>query len=283
MMHQTLRNPSGSVWRKAGYTMLEMAVTTSIIATAFGILMPAISQSKQSAAQTQCQLNAKFITHGVLHYATDHNNVTVPDLRKPGYRISGGHKIQSTDLPSESPPKDATDRRRSWFGQIETAYLGGELDRVDCPVVNNHRRLNYESTWPTDYSISQYGINVSVDAAEQPSRNVLIGEPNMSRAFVTRITSCVAYYIWWGPGGSRDDLEQNKAGSLSFGFADGHAARVAIPAVKLPFFNEPYPQLFMQYETPQTDGIHAHENKFTWYKAQQWPPPPNDLTDVSAY
>ncbi|MCC7146525.1 MAG: hypothetical protein IT443_08770 [Phycisphaeraceae bacterium] len=281
MRQQHLLKTSGSIWRKAGYTMLEMAVTTSIIATAFGILIPAISQSKQSAAQTQCQLNAKFITHGVLHYATDHGNLIVPDLRAPGYQIKDGQAVpDSSSVVSDTPPKNATDRRRSWFGQIETAYLGGELDRVDCPVVNNHRRLNYESTWPTDYSINRYGLNVSVDAAEQPSRNVLIGEPNMTRAFVTTITSCVAYYLWWGPG-TRDDLEQNKAGSLSFGFADGHAVRVAIPPVKSPFFNEPYPQLYLRYPTDVISK--AMNNQFTWYQAQTSTPPPNNLTDVSAY
>jgi hypothetical protein len=268
-------------------------VTVAVSMVLVGILMPALSQANQSAAKTKCQLNAKTVTEAALRYAMDHRNRTVPDLRAAGYTWVDGNTVPAKmpyDL--DNPPKTFDDLRRSWFGQLEKTYLAGELDVVDCPVIDDHRRQGFldaktgQYTWPTDYSINRYGINVSLDLASEPSRNVMLGEPNMPRAFVTTITSCIAYYVWWG-NGNREDLEQKKAGSLSFGFVDGHAVRVTVPNVKLPFFNEAYPEIATEYPTPTTNVMHAHGNLFLWNLSQsstkQGLKPPNDLTSIEAY
>ena len=111
--------------------------------------------------------------------------------------------------------------------------MGGNLDTVDCPVVDDHRKIGASIAyrppwvWPTDYVISSVRMNVSSELADEPSRNVLVTEPNMPRGATTVIAEVYNFMDW----GTADRLEQTVAGALSFGFVDGHADRIAVPAM----------------------------------------------------
>ncbi len=68
----------------------------------------------------------------------------------------------------------------------------------------------------------------SVHAVVPPDQvDRYIAEPNQPRSFVGRLEQTVANTNWFGSD-DRWDLEQRRTGSLTFGFADGHTARVPI-------------------------------------------------------
>ncbi|MCC7146133.1 MAG: prepilin-type N-terminal cleavage/methylation domain-containing protein [Phycisphaeraceae bacterium] len=266
--------------RRLGFTLIELLVVISIIALLIGILLPSLGQARLSASKTKDQANVKGITMASHSYASDNGGKLPPDLRDPAWQKAGdGTLARIGDLPpgGEHPNVLMSDPdvlpKKTWFGQLYDRYLNSEEESVDCPVIDDHRRegLKDKSTgeyiWKTDYSINPYAWNVSTDIADEPSRNVLFAEPNMPRMWVGQITRSIAYYIWWGPG-TRDDLEQRKAGSLSFGFVDGHASRVTVPDVKMPFFETAYPELSTEYATPTSNASKAHENAFLLNRSQ---------------
>jgi prepilin-type N-terminal cleavage/methylation domain-containing protein len=256
-------------WQTGAFTLIELLVVISIIALLIGILLPSLGQARLSAAKTGCQANMKSITGAAQTYATDNKGKNIPDKGKPAWTISSGEKqldAANVNYCMGVFPTNEETLKACWFGQIFSRYLNSEYDAVDCPVIDNHRRQG-TNWWPTDYSLNMWGVNAPLDFAEEPSRGVMFGEPNMGRKFVGPITSCLAYYMWWS-GSARDDLEQRKAGSLSWGFVDGHAARVTVPDVKLPFFEVGYPELMTDEPTPTSNVTKAHNNNFIWNRKQ---------------
>ncbi len=276
---------------RRGFTLIELLVVISIIALLIGILLPSLGQAKLSAMKVKCQANCKGITAAGHSYAADHNGKCIPDEREPAWEIKDGVKtlipsVRNSDF--RTTPKTEEERKLSWFGQIETTYLSGERSAVDCPVIDDHRKDNKDSVtglyiWYTDYSLNRFGFNRALDSADEPGRNIMFGEPNMGRASFTAIQEIVAFWMWWG-GDERDrmDLEQLKAGSLSFGFVDGHATRVPIKDVKIPWLEE-MPELSLSAGSPPTRPNPG--NNFTWWGEADFPsgnytqavyPVPND-------
>ncbi len=259
------------------FTLLEMLVVIAIAAGAMTLLLPAISASKRSAATTSCQTNIRFLTQANLSYARDHSGRCVPDLRAPAYeQLADGTRQLYRDGQAayRTVINTAEDRKASWFGQLERSYLEYDMASMNCPVVDTHRWFGYDSetrqwAWPIDYAINKFGVNTTTDSADEPSRSVMFGEPNMHRPQISFIVDVIAFYLWWGDDPeNRSDLEQWQAGSLSFGFVDGHASRVRVPKVRVPFL-ESYPELALSAGSPPPPGSPgAYMNYFWWNSGQ---------------
>ncbi len=274
------------VRRPAGFTLIELLVVISIIALLIGILLPSLGQAKLSAMKVKCQANCKGITAAAHSYAADHSGKCMPDDRVPAWELKDGVKtaIQSVkDATFEGIPANADELKLSWFGQIENSYLSGERSAVDCPVIDDHRKAGFDSNtglwrWYTDYTLNRFGFNRALDTADEPGRNVMFAEPNMARAsFASNSQYIVAFYMWWGENRNRMDLEQLKAGSLSYGFVDGHAARVPIKDVKIPFL-EDMPELSLSCGSPPTRGNPG--NNMLWWSSTDVAPDSNWMTPV---
>lgn len=262
---------------RGAYTLMEMVVVIAIISALMALMLPAISGSKKSAAQTSCQTNIRFLTQANLSYANDHNDHGVPDLRAPSYeRDAKGVKRLYRDGQEayRTVIKTPEDRKASWFGQLERSYLGYDIESMNCPVVDTHRWYGYDSqtrewAWPIDYAINKFGVNTSINYADQPTRNVMFGEPNQHRPQISFIVEVVAFYLWWGDDPQkRSDLEQWQAGSLSFGFVDGHASRVRVPQVRVPFL-ETYPELALSSGSPPDPTSPGAYMNFFWWNPDQ--------------
>jgi len=162
---------------------------------------------------------------------------------------------------------------------------------VQCPitrdVIRKYPRIPQGGpyTWETEHSINRFALNIPVDLADEPARNVMFGEPNMQRATIYYIPHVIAA----GTFGSRPDLEEHNAGSLAFGFADGHAARVTVPCLPRgdAWWKVAYPQLALSAGSPPSPIQYAASNYFWWHSGQVTSqnraifPPANDYTNAT--
>lgn len=219
----------GKQGRRHGFTLIELLVVISIIALLIGILLPSLGAARMSAWRNSCAANSRSLTQAMLSYDSDKRKLP-PDMRG---NVS-------------SAPQTMEARDQSWFGQLyRGTYIGDDPLAFDCPVVDDHRKLpedistlppGEQRVWYTDYVICRYAINQRPETAEEPSRCALVLEPNQARGSVTIFEESIASRNWFTMGGKgRTDLEQRKAGSLSFSFVDGHVTRVAVDR------DEPYP------------------------------------------
>lgn len=244
-----------------GFSLMELLVVMGIASASAAILIPAVGKAQQSMKLSGDRTNAGFLDNAIHTYANDHRGVMPPDLRK-----KGGKSSVST------APRRVDELEASWFGKLEAGgYLGGNYKLLDCPVVDDHRKVGASIAyrppwiWPTDYVMNAMALNVSLDLADQPSENVLVAEPNMPRGTVSVIAEVFAYVDW----GYGDRLEQTIAGSLTFAFVDGHAARIRVPPMK-GAYAEGFPGIALA-ANPPTDPSLVYSNTFYISRAQLGP------------
>jgi hypothetical protein len=240
----------------------------------FAMVLPAVGTARRSAAKTSCQTHIRHISDAALNHSRNNRDRIVADLRWPAWRVdAAGARYPRTATWNNNPPWQPEMRELSWLGQLQ-GYLGDDRQRLDCPLVNDHRKGGYNAetdrhVWDTDYSINRFALNTTTDAADEPSRAVLFGEPNMPRATISYLPEVIAWRQWWmNQAGERTDLEQVVADSVSFSFADGHAVRVIVPDVEHPFLAA-YPELALSAGSPPT-GSHVamFSNYFWWHREQ---------------
>ncbi len=210
-----------------GFTLIELLVVIGLIGLLIGFLLPALGRSRLTAAMAQCQATARSLTQNVQAHAPDHDN-RLPYDHRPWT------SAQVSDFTHAPIPVDEDDFKASWYGRlIELGYQGSDPMLVDCPVVDDHRKAQPPANpqdqwlWYTDYVMNRFLVNYAADRIEEPSRTILIAEPNDRHSFVGMLSHTVARREMF-PEDERDSIEQRRAGSLSFGFADGRAIRVLI-------------------------------------------------------
>jgi len=64
----SVRQTAAPVGRSAGFALVELLVVMAIIGTLAGLILPAISQARETARKTQCVNNLKQMTLGVCAY-----------------------------------------------------------------------------------------------------------------------------------------------------------------------------------------------------------------------
>jgi len=98
---------------RRAFTLIELLVVISIIALLIAILLPALSQARQSATMIQCLSNARSASQGLITYATDNDGSyeEMPTHRK-------FNKVRSSDGDSR---------------QLLRGYL--DLNEASCPFL----------------------------------------------------------------------------------------------------------------------------------------------------
>src|SRR5689334_14067767 len=83
------RSRSGFRRRFGGFTLIELLVVISIIALLVGMLLPALSQSREAARQSICGTQMRGLGQGIANYTTDYNGWSPNEMPNPDVNGTG--------------------------------------------------------------------------------------------------------------------------------------------------------------------------------------------------
>ncbi len=127
--HGTERGKNGV----RAFTLIELLVVIAIIAILAALLLPALARARSKALQTECISNKKQLALAVQMYASDNQDVVVPNaplggmpdnLTWCGNQLEGWHNEQ------------ANTNRDYYKKSIMAAYLVDQVGVYKCPADN---------------------------------------------------------------------------------------------------------------------------------------------------
>lgn len=127
--------------RCAAFTLIELLIVMAIIAVAIGLILPALSRSRQLAARAQCLSNIRQLQTAQIAYATANDDLL----------INAG---------------DGTEQG-SWIGNLQT--YGASPQARKCPRdLSPYYATPIPGTSPPRLRTTSYGINNYVSPTHAP-------------------------------------------------------------------------------------------------------------------
>jgi prepilin-type N-terminal cleavage/methylation domain-containing protein/prepilin-type processing-associated H-X9-DG protein len=220
--------------RRHGFTLVELLVVVSIIATLAALLLPALEKARGSARRITCASNLRNVGYGFTFYAEDADG-TYPAALDP----------VSTD------PYYWLWMGRGFRGYV-TPYLEGSLSVLFCPSDPTDPE-KWEST-SYGYSMSLYHSPAQINAMSNKSDTYMAPSPPVQQTVgdVRHTTKKVlaAEWLsnhdelakkdpgWWGWEGTRNAL-----------FCDGHVDYLEATTVKAA--NDGFPDFNLTVDGPR--------------------------------
>src|SRR5882724_5710829 len=84
------------IGRRAGFTLVELLVVIGIIALLISILLPSLSQARQSANRIKCASNLRSIGQGFAVYAAEFRGVLPASVVFYGMQLNNGQQTPAT-------------------------------------------------------------------------------------------------------------------------------------------------------------------------------------------
>ena len=196
------------------FTLIELLVVIAIIAILASMLLPALSQARSKARQTQCRGNQKQVMFAVIMYAGDNND------RYPGY-------YSQLEAPADWPLKQ-------WSHDVAT--YAGDVNVFQCPSAPKVKENGGNDDYPVIYSsyeVNDYvlkGGRTSYDSSmipvTEPSATIAVYDAASAGRYCghrwgTKPESPTCYARPAGLGSDGKDYSfHNKSANIAF--CDGH-------------------------------------------------------------
>ncbi len=150
--------------RRSGFTVIELLIVVTIIATLSGLMLPVFSQARSSAHRTQCASNLRQIGLAWRLYADDHQDSACPSY----YLGADGWSEVAWDFTRGAEPGLLSPYSRSATIQACPTFKGESWGRL-------HTGFGYNAT----YVGGDYWAGVpaaSLGQVEHPSATVLFAD-----------------------------------------------------------------------------------------------------------
>lgn len=217
--------------QRSGFTLIELIIVTAIIVVLIAVLIPALSEARDTSRRVACLANLNQIGLAITSYAHDYDGSIPYGPHIPGpptvtnLYTNGG---MVTNLITTTKPEPAA------LGLLVARYFGGEYGPLYCPgadqpdlVEYNRKRAGTAQTLGWYYyrhnSVDQWQPNWSPPAPQHIRLHDL--GLNSEGGRITALAMDVNYlvdpsYLLFGVY-SQTNHEQKTANML---YADGHAA-----------------------------------------------------------
>lgn len=143
--------------RQTAFTLIELLVVISIIAILIGILLPALSQSRQAARDVKCQSNLRQMGMAGLLYVDAHKEYFW-HYRQPNQVVEGVTGTQWWF--GFTPAASGTDRPLDTRHHALVDYASTTADRFQCPDFP-FTHPNYYPKFDTRAATYGYNLNLA--------------------------------------------------------------------------------------------------------------------------
>ena len=167
---RTTRSRDVGQAKQSGFTLIELLVVISIIALLISILLPALTQAREAAKQSQCLSNMRQLSVAAAAYTADHDGYIPPffymhDETKPLY----GYIQTETNLPfqgcqSKGTGFDAAENNRlsysmnGYFNNDRGSWSTWGPLRADVVRKTSLTALGWECSGEWNYSPTHYEL-----------------------------------------------------------------------------------------------------------------------------
>jgi len=127
--------PTSNCSRTRGFTLVELLVVISIIATLMGLLLPAVQSAREAGRRNTCLNNLNQLGKGVLQHDTQQG--FIPGWRNPHPNTAAGPNVQPSWPIVLLPMLERRDIFSTWeqtAGAVTAANLAPFISIFSCPT-----------------------------------------------------------------------------------------------------------------------------------------------------
>jgi prepilin-type N-terminal cleavage/methylation domain-containing protein/prepilin-type processing-associated H-X9-DG protein len=218
---------------KKAFTLIELLVVIAIIAILAAILFPVFAQAREQARKATCLSNLKQGGLGLLMYAQDYDEMSVPWNTNPNNEATG--------------PKDAQNFTMAFDRLIQPYVKNGQV--TGCPSDLSPGTNQFPPNKPGGSAVRSWSMPGSMGGnwcsnspgGVTPARRMAAIPEPASTLYLTERDNCAASAVTWGDDPRAvwgwcavNDAESETAWrhnfQASFLYADGHVKTAAYSA-----------------------------------------------------
>lgn len=203
--------------RRRGFTLIELLVVISIIVVLVGILLPALSRSRQIGRAAKCLANMHSLCAAVQMYA-DNN-----DGRLPSVGLAHGGAVDEADAWINVAAAEIGSEQVVLCPADESPYWRRPLEGTD-----EYRRLSYASNYYLEGRVSNRQDYVVMTRISRPSTTIFWVELVETGSFA--VADHVHPETWFSNPrtlAAKEMQIERHLKKANYGFVDGHAETFA--------------------------------------------------------